>query len=90
MNNSRMGKKGITDIVMRTSVSVASGPQGVPHSYGMGSMPPEHLELPIAKKRKQSQSWCYTRFYHANFQGADKKISRCTDDRCSLGWGFQA
>lgn len=25
MNNSRMGKKGITDIVMRTSVSVASG-----------------------------------------------------------------
>ncbi|PYH97212.1 hypothetical protein BO71DRAFT_142368 [Aspergillus ellipticus CBS 707.79] len=32
----------------------APSPQGVPHAYGPGSMPPEQLKLPPPKKRKQS------------------------------------
>ncbi|BCS00663.1 uncharacterized protein AKAW2_51004A [Aspergillus luchuensis] len=36
-------------------------PQGVYHAYGPGSMFPEQLKLSIARKRKKSQSWCYTR-----------------------------
>ena len=31
-------------------------PQGVPHAYGPGSMPPEKLKLPPPKKRKQSHA----------------------------------
>ncbi|RDH31863.1 hypothetical protein BDQ94DRAFT_180036 [Aspergillus welwitschiae] len=34
----------------------APSPQGVPHAYGPGSIPPEQLKLPPPKKRKQSQT----------------------------------
>lgn len=34
----------------------APSPQGVPHAYGPGSMPPEKLKLPPPKKRKQSHA----------------------------------
>lgn len=34
----------------------APSPQGVPHAYGPGSVPPEQLKLPPPKKRKQSQT----------------------------------
>ncbi|RDW93306.1 uncharacterized protein DSM5745_00628 [Aspergillus mulundensis] len=33
----------------------APSPQGVPHAYGPGSMPPSELKLPPNKRRKQSQ-----------------------------------
>jgi hypothetical protein len=32
----------------------APSPQGVPHAYGPGSIPPEKLKIPPSKKRKQS------------------------------------
>ncbi|KAL4919298.1 hypothetical protein BDW62DRAFT_43135 [Aspergillus aurantiobrunneus] len=32
----------------------APSPQGVPHAYGPGSIPPQELKLPPPKKRKQS------------------------------------
>ncbi|KAE8144407.1 hypothetical protein BDV25DRAFT_95931 [Aspergillus avenaceus] len=34
----------------------APSPQGVPHAYGPGSMPPQELKLPPPKKRKQSHA----------------------------------
>ncbi|PIG79369.1 hypothetical protein AARAC_010947 [Aspergillus arachidicola] len=34
----------------------APSPQGVPHVYGPGSMPPQELKLPPPKKRKQSHA----------------------------------
>ncbi|RAL09936.1 uncharacterized protein BO97DRAFT_150839 [Aspergillus homomorphus CBS 101889] len=34
----------------------APSPQGVPHAYGPGSIPPEQLKLPPPKKRKQSHA----------------------------------
>lgn len=34
----------------------APSPQGVPHAYGPGSMPPEKLKLPPPKKRKHSHA----------------------------------
>lgn len=34
----------------------APSPQGVPHAYGPGSIPPQELKLPPPKKRKQSHA----------------------------------
>ncbi|KAE8376557.1 hypothetical protein BDV26DRAFT_282555 [Aspergillus bertholletiae] len=34
----------------------APSPQGVPHAYGPGGMPPQELKLPPPKKRKQSHA----------------------------------
>lgn len=34
----------------------APSPQGVPHAYGPGSMPPEKLKLPPVKRRKHSHA----------------------------------
>ncbi|KAF7589438.1 hypothetical protein BBP40_004275 [Aspergillus hancockii] len=34
----------------------APSPQGVPHAYGPGSMPPQELKLPPPKRRKQSHA----------------------------------